>query len=154
MAKKEKKVKEETDDRIIQKEEEGGKIEEKLTPEVSAIVKDDDYLRQYQFKKVNDKPTIGGIETDPDTGSKAEKMKKALLEQPRVSIMIPRPEGENLSVTLSVGINGYRLDFPKQTYLSLPEQVAGVIMDSQKQLTAALQPYRVNRDTNTEQALE
>ena len=117
-------------------------------------MKDDDYLRQYQFKKVNDKPTIGGIETDPDTGSKAEKMKKALLEQPRVSIMIPRPEGENLSVTLSVGINGYRLDFPKQTYLSLPEQVAGVIMDSQKQLTAALQPYRVNRDTNTEQALE
>lgn len=112
-----------------------------------------DYLRQYQYKKVNGNPAIGGFLTDPDVGSKAAVMKENLLSQPRVSIFIPRVEGEDPKVTLSVNLNGYRLDLPKQVYLELPKQVAEVIMESQRQQVAALKPFLINRDKGTEEAL-
>ena len=112
-----------------------------------------DFLRQYQYKKVNGNPMVGGPLTDPDPGSKAAVMKAFLLAQERVSIFIPRVEGENPRVTLSVNLNGYRLDLPKQTYLQLPKQIAEVIMESQKQQVQALQPYLINRDEKTAEAL-
>mgnify|MGYP001583112984 CR=1 FL=1 len=130
--------------------------EERLQPEpagTAAPDSDEDYLRQYQYKKVNSIPTVGGAGTDPDAGSKAETMKAHLLAQPRVSIFIPRAEGEDATVRLSVNLNGYRLDLPKQQYLELPKQVAEVIMDSQKQQVKALQPYQISGDKAKEEAL-
>lgn len=123
------------------------KAEELSTPA------DSDYLRQYQYKNVNGNPVVGGQATDPDSGSKAAIMKVNLLSQPRVSIFIPRREGESPKVTLSVNLNGYRLDLPKQTYLELPKQVAEVIIESQRQQVQALQPFRIDRDKDTNEAL-
>jgi len=132
--------------------EDGDRI--KPEPEKELEVEDGgDYLRKYQYKKVNDQPTVGGVLTDPDRGSKAERMKTSLLAQPRVRILVPRAPGEHGEVLMTVNLNGYRLDFPKNTYIELPEQVAQVIMDSQKQTDVALQAFRIDSDKAKTEAL-
>ena len=57
-----------------------------------------DYLRQYQYKKVDNKPVLGEVKTDPDKGSKAEIMKASLLKQKKISMLIPLPEGTDPTV--------------------------------------------------------
>ena len=114
---------------------------------------DPDYLRQYQYKKVNNQPTIGGILTDPDSGSKAQVMKKSLLAQPRVKFFIPKAETEDPKVKLSVNLNGYRLDFPKNVYLEIPLQIAEVISESIGLQASALLPFQIGRDKKTLDAL-
>lgn len=130
-------------------------------PEEEAVEKkvDTDYLRQYQYKKVNDVPSIGAelgdraYLTDPDKGSRAEKMKRHLLVQPRVRILVPRSAGEHASVLMTVNLNGYRLDFPKNTYIEMPEQIAEVIMQSQAQTDVALQAFRIDGNSKKTEAL-
>lgn len=114
---------------------------------------DPDYLRQYQYKKVAGKIYVGGVLTDPDKGSKAETMKKALLKQPRVRVLVPRAPGEHKSVLMTVNLNGYRLDFQKNTYVEMPRQVADVIMNSQEQTDRALQTSLIDSDTEKKTAL-
>jgi len=65
-------------------------------------------------------------------------MKKALLEQEKVIILVPLTEGDDPKGRLSVTLNGYRLDLPKNAYIKLPEQVAEIIMKSQSQTVKAL----------------
>ena len=124
------------------------KAEEAEEPE-----EDPDYLRQYQYKKVAGKIYVGGDLTDPDRGSKAEIMKKALLKQRRVRVLVPRAPGEHKSVLMTVNLNGYRLDFPKNTYVEMPEQVANVIMNSQEQTDRALQTSLIDSDKDKAKAL-
>lgn len=124
------------------------KEEEFVEEEVEA-----DYLRQYQYKKVDNIPTIGTVETDPDKGSKADKMKQSLLAQPRVRILVPRAPGEHHSVLMSVNLNGYRLDFPKNSYVDMPEQIAQIIMESQKHTDNALQAFKIDGDQKKKDAL-
>lgn len=114
---------------------------------------DPDYLRQYQYKKVDNNPTVGGVLTDPDPGSKAEVMKKSLLSQQKVGLFIPRPEKEDPSITLSVNLNGYRLDLPKNVYIDVPLQIAEVVRESLNQQAAALLPYQIGRSKAIEEAL-
>ena len=117
------------------------------TPTASEPV---DYLRQDQYRK----QTISGSpESDPVPGSKAFEMKKRLLKQERVRILIPRPSGEDKSVLSSVTLNGYRLDLPKNTYIDLPIQIADVIVKSQKQTQEAIMRARIDGDRNKENAL-
>ena len=97
-----------------------------------------DYLRQYQYKKVNDRPQLGGKATDPDVGSRAETMKKALLAQRQVEILIPLPEGTDPKVLHSVTLNGYRLDLPTNTYIRVPAQVAEMVRQSNNQTIQAV----------------
>ena len=131
--------------------------EPKLEPPAPAVapapVVESDYLRQYQFKKVDNIPTLGGEATNPDPGSKAEAMKKNLLSQEKVSIFVPKAETEDPKVKLSVTLNGYRLDFPKNVYLQVPLQIAEVIRESLNQQASALLPFQVNRSKATEDAL-
>lgn len=134
------------------------KIPSRLSSESSTIkegVKDSDvdYLQKYQYKKVNNIPTVGGPLTNPDPGSKAERMKQFLLTQRRVSILIPLEAGSDPKVPASVTLNGYRLDFPTNTYVEVPEQVANVVMDSQSQTVAALNRDRIGGNSNKENAL-
>lgn len=129
------------------------RLEPPAPPVPEAPKADPDYLRPYQFKNVNNLPTTGGKETDPDSGSKAEIMKKSLLSQPRVNIFIPRADKEDPTITLSVNLNGYRLDFPKNVYLEVSQQIAEVIKDSLNQRVAALLPFQVGRNKATEDAL-
>ena len=109
-----------------------------------------DYLLKYQYGK---NLPLGDPRTNPSKGSKSERMKNQLLDQPKVSIFIPRGQAESPSIKLSVCLNGYRLDLPKQTYLTLPKQIAEVIMTSQKQTVEAGRPFLISRDEKTEEAL-
>lgn len=148
-----------------EQEEEGQEEEsednERLTPESELEEEpeaedkvEEDYLLKYQYGSDDDGPMkYGDPRTCPAKGSKAETMKKALLKQPKVKIIVPKADGEDPTVRLSVNLNGYRLDFPKNTYLDVPEQIADVIIASQKQQTQALQPFRIDRDQKTEDAL-
>lgn len=114
---------------------------------------DEDYIRQFQYKKVNNTPQIGGVLTDPDKGSKAEIMKAALLTQRRISILIPLESGASPKVPYSVTMNGYRLDLPVQQYIDVPEQVAEKIRDANNQTIAALSRDRIDGDSAKENAL-
>ena len=136
---------------------------ERLTPKVDKIeasieapvkVKSsEDYLRPYQYKKVNDRIQTGGALTDPDKGSKAEVMKKNLLLQDKVKVLIQVESGSDPKVPFTVNLNGYRLDLPRNTYLEVPQQVAEVIMTSQQQTLAALDQFKISRNRDIESAL-
>src|SRR3990167_9507769 len=85
-------------------------VDGRLTPPVedeipSSPLVEGDYLRQYQYKKLNPPVPLGHPLTDPDKGSKAENMKKALLKQPRVRMLIQREAKEDPSVLFSVNLN-------------------------------------------------
>ncbi len=109
-----------------------------------------DYLRQYQYRK---QTKFGSADSDPQPGSKAEIMKAVLLKQPRVRIYINRDPGEDPSVKKSVNINGYRLDLPKAAYIELPEQIAELLMDSQRQTNVALETGKIAGNKSKEDAL-
>lgn len=110
----------------------------------------EDYLRQYQYKK---QAPFGSVKSDPQRGSKAEKMKQHLLSQPRVRFMIPLEKGEDKNIKASVNMNGYRLDFPKNAYVLMPEDVANLLMNSLNQTSAAIQSHRIDGDERKEAAL-
>jgi len=140
------------------------KDESRLQPPTDKTLEEDgkikgkpskDYLWQYEYHRDTGRPyfqTKGIPYVHPDIGSKTEKMKKVLLSQKRVRIFVPRKEGESDKVLQSVNINGYRLDFPKQTYLDLPEQIADLLKDSLIQDEQALQSFRIDT-SEKEQAL-
>ncbi|KKN30967.1 hypothetical protein LCGC14_0828610 [marine sediment metagenome] len=100
-----------------------------------------DYLQKYQYGK--DVP-LGDPSTNPSPGSKAYRMKQALLKQEPVKIIVMREPGEAPSILKSINLNGYRLDLPKQEYLEVPEQIARIIMKSQKQQDEALKFMRID----------
>lgn len=130
------------------------KLRSKSQVEEEKVVEEEyDYLRQYQYKKVNNIPTLGGIETDPDKDSKAEKMKAHLLAQPRVQTLIPLPEGSDPSIPYSVTLNGYRLDLPLNQWIFVPRQVADIIRQSHNQTVAAVDQGRIDGDSRKENAL-
>lgn len=109
-----------------------------------------DYLRKYQFKKER---VLGSPSTDPDNGSKAERMKKNLLSQPKIRMIIPVEPKESPNIRKSVTLNGYRLDFPKNTYIDVPEQIAEVLRVSLQQTEQALAMNRIDGNTGKENAL-
>lgn len=115
------------------------KIEAPVEPKIEAPVAeapkvDPDYLRQYQYRKG---AVPGSPQSNPQPGSKAERMKAALLTQPKIRMYIEL-DGRDKSIPLSVTLNGYRLDFPRQNYVDVPEQVANEIANSMKQKNQAL----------------
>ena len=152
--------------------EDGDKNEPRLTPEkkiepveeeeriTSSKVEEDgpgkksdepeDYLIKYQVRK---QTPSGTPASNPAEGTKASRMKTFLLSQPRLRMLIPRPMGEDQSVMQSVNLNGYRLDFPKDTYIDVPQQIADVLMESLKQTNAAIQINRIDGNKSKETAL-
>jgi len=113
------------------------KITSKAVEEEENLEEEYDYLQKYQYKKVNNKPVIGGPSSNPDKGSKAEVMKASLLTQKKVNMLIPLPEGSDPKVLHSVTLNGYRLDFPTNTYIDVPYQIAEVVRKSNNQTVIA-----------------
>ena len=79
-------------------------------------------------------------------------MKEQLLKQKRVSILIPQSGGD-ANIPASVNLNGYRLDFPTNTYIDVPEQIAEIIRNSNDQTIAALNQYRIGGDSKKGDAL-
>jgi hypothetical protein len=118
-----------------------------------------DYLRKFQYKKVNNIPvwTFPNSDplTDPDKGSKAEKMKEFLLSEPKVYMMIPAESGSSPKVPKSITRNGYRLDFPVNTYIYVPREIAKDFVSESKQTLEALSRNTVdsNPKPGADQAL-
>ena len=89
--------------------------------------------------KDEDKVVAPGVEEERvSVGSKAERMKSKLAKQPKVRVLIQAEEGDKRGSTISVILNGYRLNIQKGVYVDVPEQIADVIMKSQKQTIMAL----------------
>ena len=110
-----------------------------------------DYLRKYQYGK---EMPVGHPNTDPVCGSKAERMKAHLLAQPKVRIIVQKEQGEEGTTPLSVNLNGYRLDLPKNVYIDVPEQIADLVVNSQQQKENALNdPTRIDGNEKKENAL-
>lgn len=65
---------------------------------------------------------------------KAAVMRKKLMSEPEVMTFIPRNDGEVKSIPEIVNLNRYKLNIPKDTYVSLPKQVADIIMNSRNQV--------------------
>jgi len=65
-------------------------------------------------------------------------MRVHLAKQPKIRILIPVEGKEKPGMTVPVTINGYRLNIAKGVYVEVPEQVADMIMKSQKQTVEAL----------------
>jgi hypothetical protein len=57
------------------------------------------------------------------------KVKEELLKEPRVSIMIPLEMGEKAGATMSVTLNGYRLNIQKNVVVSVPRTIAEMIAE-------------------------
>ena len=86
---------------------------------------------------------MGDPRSNPSQGSKADAMKQNLLAQDKIRVMIPVESGSSPTVPFSVTLNGYRLDLPRNQYVSVPEQVAEVIATSHSQTEAALNQFKV-----------
>lgn len=126
-----------------EEEEKPPKLESKTSKEKEEVIEEEeDYLQAYQYKKVNDKPMVGGPLTNPDPGSKAEAMKKFLLSCPVVETLVPLPEGTDPRVPYSVTRNGYRLDLPTNTYLKLPRPIVDMIVDSNNFTNIAIKQFQ------------
>jgi hypothetical protein len=72
---------------------------------------------------------------------KAAVMKRKLEKQEKVAIMVPLAPGEREGSTISVILNGYRMNIRKGSYVHVPKQVAQVIMESQQMTEEAIQNY-------------
>ena len=126
------------------------KIESPKKEELPEVVSNEDYLQKYQYKK---QTLFGSVASNPAIGSKAERQKKFFLSSPKVRIFVPRKDGEDPSIKQTVNVNGYRLDFPKNTYIEMPLPVAEVIMESLKQTEAALVKNLISGNREKETAL-
>ena len=69
--------------------------------------------------------------------SAQKKMLKKLHAQPKVKIIIPKEESESEDAYETVQINGYTWQIKKGGYVSVPKQVADIIMESQQQTAEA-----------------
>lgn len=100
--------------------------------------KEEEEVEEKDPEEVEGSPVNAGIsEKRVPAGSKAEIMKAMLAKQPKVRILIPTEPKEKLGATESVILNGYRLNIMKGVYVEVPQQIAEVIMESQKQTLAA-----------------
>lgn len=104
--------------------------------------KEYDYLQKYQYRK---QTPFGSVASNPQPGSKAATMKKALLGQERRTIVIPLRDGDDPNFPHTVNLNGYRLDFPRNIYVEVPLQIAELIMDALKQTNAALAYKQIDK---------
>lgn len=84
------------------------------------------------------------IDVEQKHKSKAEKMRDQLHAQPKVTIMIPLDQGEGMGANMPVTLNGYRYLIPKNVYVSVPQQIADVVMNSLNQTTLAGQSFRTD----------
>lgn len=100
------------------------------------------------LKKVLEEESTPGIKGGrTPKGSKAEIMKAKLAKQKKVTILIPLGKDDRPGTTTPVTLNGYRLNIQHGVYVPVPEQVAKIIMTSQKQTMDALQGPTTSLET-------
>lgn len=92
-----------------------------------------------QKPKIKNTPIGASKNEEAKTLNKKQATIEALKKQPKRTINIPKEPGESEDAFETVMINGYIMQIKKGVYVEVPEQVAKIIMDSQKQTTEALE---------------
>lgn len=94
---------------------------------------------------------------DPDVEArvktKAEQMKEQLEKQPKVRMIIPLGQGENKGSTLTFCLNGYRIEYPKNTTIEVPQQIADMIREKFDIEANAGKEMLINRNEKVQGAL-
>ena len=117
----------------LSEEEEDNKKEEDVEDEEAEEEKEEEDIKETESSIIE----AINIERYPE-GSKAAAMKKNLDSQPKISILVPL-EGDKPGATFPVTLNSLRINILKGIYVSVPRQVAEVIMESQKQTREAIE---------------
>jgi len=78
-------------------------------------------------------------------GTKAEIMKASLAKQEKVSIIIPRESNDAEGSTFAVNLNGYRMNIQKGRYVSVPKQIAEMVMKHFDQ-TASADAFMIRKE--------
>lgn len=100
-----------------------------------------------------------GLQRNADRALRADaqKMKKHLEAQPKVSIMIPLDNGikpeDAKKVPFTVNLNGYKMDIPRGEYVDVPKQVADVIRERLESEGKIGSQWRADRDAGHAEAL-
>ena len=139
-------------------------VEKKETPKVPSdsdvklqpVQDEEDYLKPYEYNRETGRPyyQVPHIAySAPAPGSRAKATKEFLLKQTKVRMMIPREFKESSSILKSVTLNGYRLDFPKNAYIDVPEEIANILRESLQQTESALAKDRIDGNAAKENAL-
>ena len=104
-----------------------------------------------EVKKVEDGVVTPGVEEVRfQSGGKAARMKAKLAKQRKVRVIVQLMDGEKRGSTMSVILNGYRLNIQKGVYVDVPEQIADIIMESQQQTVLASEHELLLKDKKEE----
>jgi hypothetical protein len=108
-----------------------------------AVQKDEKVEKEVEKEKVYANP-FSSFETKMPMTGKAHEMRKKLLNQPRVPVMIPLGAEEKVGATHQVTLNGYVMFIRKGQMVDVPVQVADVLNAKFKHQTDVRQhPLRV-----------
>lgn len=89
----------------------------------------------------------------PLSGDEAEKTKQILAKRPKINFIIPLAENEQQGASETVQINGYRLTIQKGVMVEIPKPVADILAEKYRINMIAGQNKRIDRSTETSQAL-
>jgi len=107
---------------------EQAKEETAETPPVDkAEVKDEEVEKEVAKVTAEIRNPFSSFETKLPMTGKAHAMKKKLLSQPRVPVLIPLGHEEELGSTHQVTLNGYTMFIRKGQMVDVPRQVAEVL---------------------------
>lgn len=112
--------------------------EPKNEPENEDDKSEDEPIEEQPEEPPTPKIIVGYRGSRVAQGSKAARIKDKLDHQTKVSILIPL-EGDKFGSTMPVTINSYRVNILKGIYVSVPRQIAEIVMDSQQQTMKALE---------------
>lgn len=87
-----------------------------------------------------------------------KKMKEHLEAQPKVSIMIPLNAGEKpengQKVPFTVNLNGYRQEYPRGEFITVPKQIAEMIQERLESEGKIGRQWRIDADAERANALQ
>ena len=109
-------------------------------------------LKEETEKKAEEKETRKQ-QIEKVVKSDTQIMKEALDKQPKVSFMIPLPEGEKEGAYETICLNGYLMKIKKGKMVELPKQVAEILADSYKIQITAGSDKLISRSKEAEDAL-
>jgi len=80
-------------------------------------------------------------------GKRKMEIAEVLKQQPKVSFLIPRAEGEDAELAYeTVQINGHRMEIKKGVMVQIPQQVAEILAEKYRVQMEAGSDKRVDRD--------
>lgn len=122
LSEEEPKIGEGEEESLPQDDESYGEPTPNLPPMPEPVAPSVDYIAEQSVKE-------GSSTAHASLSPEERKVKEELLKEPRVSIMIPLEMGEKAGATMSVTLNGYRLNIQKNVMVSVPRTIAEMIAE-------------------------